>query len=134
MERHYGAGKMVRVAARLQAEADVQAGIVLDSWADERGLERRLTDVKSYPFSFLVQSFHHFHNQQQLLQRSGSPAAPGSGMAGGPRTSEDEGGVNMKEVDGLLTEMSVMLGRWGLYTRFMASKCHVGFFFLVYEM
>lgn len=29
----------------------------------------------------------------------------------------------MKEVDGLLNEISLMLGRWSLYTRFLAGKC-----------
>ena len=56
VERHYGLGRMVKVIERLQAEADVQGGIILDTWGDERAVDRRLTDVKSYPFSFLVQS------------------------------------------------------------------------------
>jgi hypothetical protein len=61
--------------------------------------------------------------------RVNSPA--GGAAAGGAnansRRSEDEEGVNMKEVDGLLTEMSVMLGRWALYTRFLAGRCRVRF-------
>jgi hypothetical protein len=32
----------------------------------------------------------------------------------------------MKEIDGLLNEMAVMLGRWSLYSRFLADKCKVG--------
>ncbi|KAM4059026.1 COG4 transport protein [Hirsutella rhossiliensis] len=118
IERHYGAGKMVRVIERLQAEADVQGGIILDTWSDERGVDRKLTDVKSYPFSFLVQSF--------LPQppRGGPPrgGSPAVGAGSNARNSEDEG-VNMKEVDGLLSEIAVMLGRWSLYTRFLSAKC-----------
>ncbi|CAM1506933.1 Fc.00g065740.m01.CDS01 [Cosmosporella sp. VM-42] len=118
VERHYGSGKMVRVIERLQMEADVQGGIILDTWSDERGVDRKLTDVKSYPFSFLVQSF--------LPQppRSGTPRvnSPAVGAGNNPRESEDEG-VNMREVDGLLSEIAVMLGRWSLYTRFLAGKC-----------
>lgn len=120
VERHYGTGKMVRVIERLQAEADVQGGIIVDTWSDERGIDRKLTDVKSYPFSFLVQSF--------LPQppRVGTPRmnSPAVGAGNNPRESEDEG-VNMKEVDGLLSEIAVMLGRWSLYTRFLAGKCRV---------
>ena len=41
-------------------------------------------------------------------------------------TAEDEG-VDMKEIDGLLNEMTVMLGRWSLYTRFLAETCNVCF-------
>ncbi|PNY20655.1 Calcium-transporting ATPase 1 [Tolypocladium capitatum] len=118
VERHYGSGKMVRVIERLQMEADVQGGIIVDTWSDERCVDRKLTDVKSYPFSFLVQSF--------LPQppRAGTPrgSSPAVGAGNNARNSEDEG-VNMKEVDGLLSEIAVMLGRWSLYTRFLAKKC-----------
>ncbi|KOS16705.1 Calcium-transporting ATPase 1 [Escovopsis weberi] len=122
VERHYGAGKMVRVIERIQTEADVQGGIILDTWADERAIDRRLTDVKSYPFSFLVQSFL----PQPPHRGAGTPRvnSPGFGgsAAANPRSSEDEG-VNMKEVDGLLHEISVMLEQWSFFTRFLSAKC-----------
>ncbi|KAK1051297.1 Golgi transport complex subunit 4, partial [Friedmanniomyces endolithicus] len=116
VERHYGIGSMTRVIERIQVEADSQGGLILDTWADERRVSRKLTDVRSYPFKFLVQSF--LPSQKPSMgtnPRTGSPA-PGSG-----RTSEDEG-VDMKEVDALLNETAVMLGRWSLYTRFLATK------------
>ncbi|KAG5977156.1 hypothetical protein E4U55_007016 [Claviceps digitariae] len=120
VERHYGVGKMVRVIERLQMEADVQGGIILDTWSDERGLDRKITDVKSYPFSFLVQSV-----LSSQAPRSGTPRLNSPSVGGNdPRSSEDEG-VNMKEVDGLLSEIAVMLGRWSLYTRFLSGKCMV---------
>lgn len=120
VERHYGVGRMVKVIERLQIEADVQGGIVLDTWGDERNVDRRLTDVKSYPFSFLVQSF--LPAQKSLGSTRTSSPAVGGGTNG--RRSEDEG-VDMKEVDGLLSEMAVMLGRWSLYSRFLGGKCRV---------
>lgn len=120
VERHYGLGRMVKVIERLQMEADVQGGIVLDTWGDERNVDRRLTDVKSYPFSFLVQSFLPVQKSSGI-SRTNSPAV-GGGTNG--RLSEDEG-VDMKEVDGLLSEMAIMLGRWSLYTRFLGGKCRV---------
>lgn len=122
VERHYGSGKMVKVIERLQMEADVQGGIILDSWSDERGVDRKLTDVKSYPFSFLVQSFLPQQKGMAGIPRVGSPAVGGG--TNDPRASEDEG-VNMKEVDALLNEIAVMLGRWSLYSRFIAGKCKV---------
>ncbi|KAM0280380.1 hypothetical protein ACHAQH_004093 [Verticillium albo-atrum] len=117
VERHYGSGKMVRVIERLQQEADVQGGIILDSWDDERDVVRWIKDVKSYPFSFLVQSF--LPPQRGATPRVNSPAT-GTGSTN-QRQSEDEG-VNMKEVDGVLSEIAVMLGRWSLYARFLAGK------------
>lgn len=116
VEQHYGPGRMIKVIERLQAEADVQGGIILDTWSDERGLDRRLTDIRSYAFSFLVQSFLPGNRASTATPRANSPATKDGG-----RTSE-EGDVDMKEIDGLLSEAAVMLGRWALYTRFLATK------------
>ncbi|EXJ53803.1 hypothetical protein A1O7_09139 [Cladophialophora yegresii CBS 114405] len=115
VERHYGAGKMTRVTQRLQVEADLQGGIILDTWADERRIDRQLTDIKAYAFTFLVQSFIPAQRGSMGTPRAGSPA-PG-------RSSEDES-VDMKQVDATLNEMTSMLSKWSLYTRFIAEKCH----------
>lgn len=117
VERHYGPRKMNRVIERLQLEADVQGGIVLDAWSDERHIDRKLMDIKSYAFTFLVQSF--LPPQRTATPRSNSPATQG--------VAEDEG-VDMKEIDGLLNEMTIMLGRWSLYSRFLAETCNVCIF------
>jgi hypothetical protein len=119
VERHYGLGSMERVIQKLQQEADVQGGMVVDTWGDERGVERRLVEVKSYPFSFLVQSFLPGRDRPN---RTSSPAVGAEQRA---RMSEDEAGVDMKEVDGLLNETALMLGRWALYGKFIAGKCRV---------
>jgi conserved oligomeric Golgi complex subunit 4 len=114
VQRHYGPGQMTRVIERLQIEADVQGGIILDSWFEDRAVDRNLTDIKSYPFTFLVQSF--LPTQRPGTTRSESPAQRGSA-----RVSEDES-VNMRDIDALLGEASLMLARWSLYTRFLAAK------------
>ncbi|KIV82160.1 hypothetical protein PV11_04288 [Exophiala sideris] len=114
VERHYGPGKMARVIERLQVEADLQGGIILDTWSDERRIDRQLTDIKSYAFTFLVQSFMPAQRGSAGTPRANSPA-PG-------RTSEDES-VDMKQVDVLLNEMTLMLGKWSLYSNFISDKC-----------
>ena len=119
VERHYGPGSMTKVIERIQMEADVQGGIILDTWSEERMVARKLTEVKSYPFNFLVQSFLPSQKPSTAQQRTGSPA-PGSA-----RPSEDEG-VDMREIDALLNESATMLGRWALYTRFLATKVNAG--------
>ena len=53
--------------------------------------------------------------------RTGSP---GMEAKTNGRPSEDEG-VDMKEIDGILSEIAVMLSRWALYSRFLAGKCKV---------
>jgi len=113
--RHYGPGMMTKVVERLQVEADLQGGIILDTWTDDRHISRKMTDVKSYAFSFLVQSFL---PSNKPGARSASPATRDSGSG---RPSEDDG-VNMKDVDSILGEIALMLGRWALYARFIASK------------
>ncbi|KAE8862775.1 hypothetical protein PTNB29_05337 [Pyrenophora teres f. teres] len=115
VERHYGRGMMQKVIERLQIEADVQGGIVLDTWHEERHIDRKLTEIKSYAFSFLVQSFLPA-KPTNGTPRSSSPAN------GGVRTSEDQG-VDMKEIDSLLGEGALILGRYALYARFLSDKC-----------
>ncbi|KAA8913258.1 COG4 transport protein-domain-containing protein [Sphaerosporella brunnea] len=119
VDRHYGEGKMVKVIERLQIEADTQGGIIIDMFMDEKTMDRKLTDIKSYAFSFLVQSF--LPGPRGALggtPRSGSPA-PGAM----PSQDVEDEGIDVKEVDLLLTEIGVMLGRWSLYCRFLARKC-----------
>ncbi|CAI7612977.1 unnamed protein product [Penicillium glandicola] len=115
VEHHYGPRKMGRVIERLQVEADVQGGIILDTWSDERHVDRKLMDIKSYAFTFLVQSF-------LPAQRPGPPHSHSPAM--GANTAADEEGVDMKEIDGILNEMAIMLGRWSLYCRFLADTCN----------
>ncbi|MCJ1482276.1 hypothetical protein MMC06_002439 [Schaereria dolodes] len=120
VERHYGVGRMVRVIERLQVEADVQGGIIIDTWNDERSIDRKLTDIRSYAFTFLVQSFLSTQNVRNGTSRTASPAAWDGVQE--PLAQEAEGG-DMKDVDGFLSEIAIMLGRWSLYSRFIAAKC-----------
>lgn len=124
VERHYGAGRMVKVIERLQIEADVQGGIVLDTWSDERSIDRKLTDIKSYAFTFLVQSFLPAQQARSGTPRAGSPAKRASTAATDLQSSDEES-VDMKHIDGILSELAVMLGRWSLYSTFIAAKCKV---------
>ena len=39
VERHYGEGRMVKVIERLQVEADVQGGLIIETWSDERNVD-----------------------------------------------------------------------------------------------
>ncbi|KAG8623742.1 hypothetical protein KVT40_008718 [Elsinoe batatas] len=116
--RHYGSGMMKKVVERLQVEADVQGGLILDTWSEEGQVTRKLTDVKSYAFTFLVQSFL----PAQKPQPSFRPSSPAVHDRNVGRASEDDGGVDLKAVDGLLNEITMMLGQWALYSRFLAHK------------
>ncbi|TGZ82937.1 COG4-domain-containing protein [Ascodesmis nigricans] len=114
VEMHYGKGRMVKVVERLQVEVDRQGGIIIDTFIDERNIERKLTEVKSYPYSFLVQSF--LPGNRGGMQRTASPAQA-------PRKSGDiEEEIDVKVIDLLLAEMGIMIGRWSLYCRFLARS------------
>ena len=122
VERHYGNGRMLNVIERLQVEADVQGGVIVDTWSDERGIDRKLTDIKSYAFTFLVQSFLPAQQPRSGTPRAGSPAkqVPAVDVL----NFEDEG-VDMKQVDSVLSELAIMIGKWSLYSSFIAAKCPV---------
>ena len=122
VERHYGIGSMIKVIERLQLEADIQGGIVLDTWSDERSIDRKLTDIKSYAFSFLVQSFLSAQPPRSRIPRAGSPA---KGALTADAHALEDGSIDIREVDGILCELAVMLGRWALYSSFVAAKCKV---------
>ncbi|KAK6519896.1 hypothetical protein TWF506_000191 [Arthrobotrys conoides] len=119
VERHYGVGRMVKVIDKLQIEVDTQGGIVIDSFWEERSIQRKLSDIKSYAFSFLVQSFLSTPSVSAGTPRSSSPRP---GALGASRNSEDDS-VDVKEIDSHLNELGVMLSRWSLYSRFIARKC-----------
>lgn len=127
VERHYGLGRMVKVIERLQLEADVQGGIILDAWTEERSIDRRLTDIRSYAFTFLVQSFLPTPPTKINGNRTASPAKRG---ATADDQKQDDGSVDLKEIDGFLNEIAVMLSRWSLYCSFVATKCKVSESFL----
>ncbi|KAK9462238.1 COG4 transport protein-domain-containing protein [Lipomyces oligophaga] len=112
VERYYGRGKMQRVIERIQLEADTQGGIILDTFFDERLITRRLSEIKSYAFSFLVQSFM----GTAAANRSLSPAV------GNSNNTVDGGGISSQDIDILLNETGVILGRWSLYCKFLAIK------------
>ena len=130
VERHYGEGTMVQVMARLHREADTQGGIILETWSEERTIDRKLTDVKSYPYSFLVQSFLPAQWSFAGTPRTQSPA-PGAQSA--TSQSQSDEGLDMKEVDRVLGEAGAMLAHWSLYLRFVASSAQVSFCFLAIQ-
>jgi len=117
---HYGQGKMVKVIERLQVEADVQGGIILDMWSDERSVDRRLTMSKATPSRFLVQSFHGA-TEEFGISRTSSPAV-GGGTNG--RVSEDEG-VDMKEIGWASERDGCHAGALGTVLSISGGKCRV---------
>lgn len=110
VEKHYGKGKMARVLERIQDEADSQGGLIIDTFWDERRIDRILNDISQYSYPFLLHTFA--PNDVRNTDES-------------TRNSEDEGNLNLREVGLLVQEASIMLHRWCLYKKFLASRWDV---------
>ncbi|CCT70372.1 related to conserved oligomeric golgi complex component 4 [Fusarium fujikuroi IMI 58289] len=110
VERHYGADKVVKVIERLQKEADIQGGIILDTWNEERSFARIMADIKNYPFSFLSKSMVPFQRGISFALR-------------GNETNKAKVNLDVKKVEELFGEMTSMLKSWSLYKRFVTSRC-----------
>lgn len=113
---------MISVVRRLQIEVYVQGGIIIDTWSEETGVNKKVTDIKSYAFSSLVQSFLPPQKSSAGLPRMNSPA---TGNADNSRSSPKNESISMKEVDKLLSEIAIMLEKWSMYSRFLALQCQV---------
>uniref|UniRef100_A0A060SWE0 Conserved oligomeric Golgi complex subunit 4 n=1 Tax=Blastobotrys adeninivorans TaxID=409370 RepID=A0A060SWE0_BLAAD len=107
VEKHYGPGRMGRVCARVQDEADAQGGLIVDSFWDEQRIDKVVSDVKQYSFASLVSSF----TRSSTAARTGTPDVD---------TTRDD--IDLRQVNDLITEASIMLNRWTLYRKFLATN------------
>src|SRR5438045_8508522 len=90
---------MIRVIERLQEECDKQSRIILDTFCDERQVQRKVSDIKIY------------HN----TQKRGS----------GPQLRDVDIMPDPKELDGVLSELAIISARTHLYYRFIESRAKV---------
>ncbi|ODQ65527.1 COG4-domain-containing protein, partial [Nadsonia fulvescens var. elongata DSM 6958] len=126
VSRHYGPGRMLYVIDKIQDQADLQGGLIIDTFWDQRGLDRILNDIRNYAFPYLVKSF--------TVAASGGTVTGhvGPSRTGTPMLNDDEFGVTtpmannaedaqyLKSIGGLINETTVMLNRWMLYCKFLA--------------
>ncbi|OLL24070.1 Conserved oligomeric Golgi complex subunit 4 [Neolecta irregularis DAH-3] len=99
--RFYGMPYLERVIEKIQREVDRQGGIIIDTLIDERRIERRVSEVKSYQFHALADQYMPPLTKSLTL-----------------RKSEDDI-VDAKEVDRIINEIGTLLSRWGLYCNFV---------------
>lgn len=113
VNQNYGPGKMDTVIGQIQNEADVQGGLIIDTFWDECRIEFLTMDVKAYSYPFLINSF-------RSSTRAYSPA-PGA-SAGTQQTLDAPELIDMKQVGTYVSQMSVMLNRWMLYCTFIGDR------------
>lgn len=153
VDKYYGPSKMLPVAVKLQQECDRQGMQVLAQWQEERRLNKKLVEAKSYRFQALnalasgtmpsdslytppAASLQQSASQQALAQlnmrslnaslrqvASGQSAFPSAAAANPPPVEEPM--VDVKEVDGVLQEIAQISGRWQLFRRFLYARLSV---------
>ncbi|CAB4493904.1 unnamed protein product [Rhizophagus irregularis] len=100
VETHYGPGKMIRVIERLQEECDKQSQIILDTFFDERQIQRKLLDIQT-----------HYNTQKRF-----------SGLQKPGQLKEVDIIPDPRELDVILSELAMISARTHLYYRFLESR------------
>ncbi|CAB4396895.1 unnamed protein product [Rhizophagus irregularis] len=100
VETHYGPGKMIRVIERLQEECDKQSQIILDTFFDERQIQRKLLDIQT-----------HYNTQKKF-----------SGLQKPGQLKEVDIIPDPRELDVILSELAMISARTHLYYRFLESR------------
>ncbi|CAI2173654.1 2334_t:CDS:10 [Funneliformis geosporum] len=100
VETHYGPGKMIRVVERLQEECDKQSRIILNTFYDERQIQRKVLDIQIY---------NDTPKKASSSQRSG-------------QSREFDNIPDPRELDVALSELAMISARTHLYYRFMESR------------
>ncbi|GAA5884900.1 hypothetical protein JCM3774_004482 [Rhodotorula dairenensis] len=126
VEKYYGEGKMVSVAGSLMSETD-QIGLkVLANWEEERRIRRRVGEVRAHRFAG-VGVLRKAAAAQQAKTASPHVAQGGFGEGGNNNNNnnaatgatQDDGEISPRETDAVLSELTMMSGRWQLLRRFL---------------
>lgn len=96
VEKYYGHGKMRLVVQRLLDESDRVTKSLRSNWEEDRSIKRKLGEVLSSPPVTLLSP-----NQRK------------------PQASVEEGGIDPREIDKILSEVAGMIGRWNLFRKFI---------------
>lgn len=117
VNQNYGPGKMASVVRQIQNEADIQGGLIIDTFWDECHIEMLTRDVKAYAYPFLINSF-------RAGGVTSSHTNPGRVGAYSPAlgNAEETDLIDMKQVGVYVSQMSIMLNRWMLYCSFIAAR------------
>ncbi|KAG6850470.1 hypothetical protein H0H93_012891 [Arthromyces matolae] len=101
VEKYYGPGRMRNVATRLLSECDRVVKGIIGSWEEERYVKRKLLDIANNP-----------------------PTAPSSYINRRTQAPSnfEEANIDPREVDKLLSELAVMIGRWSLFKKFLTES------------
>ncbi|OAD74722.1 hypothetical protein PHYBLDRAFT_76593 [Phycomyces blakesleeanus NRRL 1555(-)] len=109
VEKHYGSGKMLRVLQRLQEEADIQSGNILDRLLQTRKLESKLVEIQSISITKM---------RLNNVNRSANTLATQSPMMSDTTQSL----VDPRQLDISLLELSLISQRSALFHSFIHER------------
>lgn len=101
VEKYYGPGKMQSVVGRLLQECDRVVTGIVNAWEEERSMKRKLTDITNNP---------------PIPMFSPSNRRPQSS------TGVEDGAVDPRDIDKVLSELAGMIGRWQLFRKFIIES------------
>lgn len=110
----YGVSYMVHVMAKVQKEADLQAGLVLDIFNDTRKIPSIIKDIREW-------------NAIQARNRSKSPQATDPNKEGDANQGKKSmdlytPSITSNELSGLVNEFSQILQNWSMYLKFYSVR------------
>lgn len=131
IQEYYGLNEMSGILETVEREVDSQAGLITDTFYDERKIARTLDEIQSYKFRI-----YNNINQQLGPSSSTTSTAPNSTRnSPSPRGSteldsqqrnfnsiDDIASLSVIEVSNLISEFSSILNYWSMYCRFIAIK------------
>ena len=122
MDKYYGAGKTYSVVTRLIQECDRVVKSTLESFEEERAMQRKVSCLKfnkqTTPLMLVFK-----------LSDTGAPnlralsASPALGLR--PQLIVDEDIVDVKQIDKVLSELAAISGRWNLFRKFLFDRLSV---------
>lgn len=115
---------MISVAGSLMDETDQLGLKVLSNWEEERRIRRRVAEVRAHKFAGVgilrkAAAAQQAKASSPHLGQGGFDGANGTGPGAGQSTTALEGDISPRETDAILSELTMMSGRWQLLRRFL---------------
>lgn len=94
ISKYYGKEHMIHIMKKVQKEADMQAGLVLDTFIDSQKIDRTISDIKEWD------TLSKQKTDDQALEEP----------------------IHLNELSSLINDFSAILQNWTMYCRFFAVK------------
>lgn len=110
----YGENFMIHVMEKVEKEADLQAGLILDIFNETRRIDRITRAIHSW----------NSNRQESLNDDTSDPetARAGSHNVGSHNSEDDSDLSDIGDLTDLINEFSQMLQNWSMYSRFFSVR------------